>query len=396
MIRIVCGVIGLTFLCWNGFGQSAGGFKSYKTQEDYCRENPKMPTCIDGRPFKNVDLGSVGIYKPPASAPASSGGARSTARPPQRQQAPEASPDVALQDWRFSHSSPALLININIKSLLQSPIWKTLLSVWAAGGVDLKAEDVDKVRSALGDIGQLLISVSANRTSTPSVLILAKGNVDSALGLLLRSDPSMQSKRLDAFTMLIGDPDSMRFATLQMQGHFPRKTWNPLQQTATLESQKYDVWVGVDPRHLASMGSLLGGGSNQATAMLANLRGFSVGIYLRDQIRIEAGLEAPSPDIAQRMLAAYQQMQARQKSGQEQVWTTVEGAKLQFIAIVDPAQFKGGPGFDSAAAQMMAPQIGPLLHALAGLGSTPRPASAEPPNPSQGKIVIQGLENGPK
>jgi hypothetical protein len=45
---------------------------------------------------------------------------------------------------------------------------------------------------------------------------------------------------------------------------------------------------------------------------------------------------------------------------------------------------------------MMAPQIGPLLHALAGLGSTPRPASAEPPNPSQGKIVIQGLENGPK
>src|SRR5258706_15326133 len=133
MIRILFAVIGLTLRCSSGFAQSAGGFKSYKTREDYCRDNPKMPTCIDGRPIKNIDLGTVGIYKPPTGGSATSGAARGTARPQQHQQPAQArsAVEITLQDWRFSHQSPAMLININIKSLLQSPIWTTLFSALA-------------------------------------------------------------------------------------------------------------------------------------------------------------------------------------------------------------------------------------------------------------------------
>src|SRR2546427_654510 len=82
MMRILFGLMSLTLLSSSGFGQSAGGFKSYKNQEDYCRDNPKMPTCIKIGPVG--DLTGIGIYKPPTGAPASSGSARGTAPARQR------------------------------------------------------------------------------------------------------------------------------------------------------------------------------------------------------------------------------------------------------------------------------------------------------------------------
>ena len=68
---------------------------------------------------------------------------------------------------------------------------------------------------------------------------------------------------------------------------------------------------------------------------------------------------------------------------------TAEGSKLQYIEIVDAKELKGG--LDPTVAQMLGPQIGPLIQALAGSGSTARSASAAPPKP-RGAIVIQGLD----
>jgi hypothetical protein len=292
--------------------------------------------------------------------------------------------EVPLHDWRFSHSSPAMLINVNIKSLLQSPIWTALFSTWTAGG----SADLEKARLALSDIGQVLISISPNRAKTPSVLMLAMGNVDSALGAMLRSSAGMQSKRLNAFSMLVGDPDSLEMASHRMQSKFPQTTWNSLQQTATLESMKYDVWVGIDPRYLTNVGSMLGVAPSAAMSMLTNLRGLSVGIYLREQIRIEAGIEAPSPEIAQRMLAAYQQKAA----ANGHVWVNADGAKVQYIAIVDAKELSAGAGLDASTAQMIGPQIGSAIQALAKLGGSPRPDNSATPKQAPGAIVIQGLK----
>jgi hypothetical protein len=181
-----------------------------------------------------------------------------------------------------------------------------------------------------------------------------------------------------------------------MRSSGARTTWNALQKTATREALKYDAWIGFDPSHLASMASAVGGGSRPELAMLANLRGLSVGLYLRDQIRLEAALEAPSPETADRMLAAYQQMEAKRQGARDpmggQVWATVDGAKLRFILIVEPSRLKDLPILDPATAQMIGPQITPLIQALAGLGSAPRSASATSPKPAQGAIVIQGLD----
>jgi hypothetical protein len=397
MIRMLSGTIALTFFALCGFGQQPGGFKAYKNQEEYCRENPKMPTCIDGRQM-GEDLRKAldkGLYKPP-TGPVSTGGAtRTTARPQQRTLRTDAgpAPEVALQDWQFSHLSPAILASINIKSLLQSPIWTTLFSAY---GVQFKAGEMENVRSALSDIGLILVSVSPGARRNLSTLMLARGNVDGPFGALLRSGDGVQSKRLNAFTMLAGDADSLEMASHRMQSKFQRTTSNTLQQTATLEALKYDAWIGLDPRLLSSLAARLGGGSSQAMAMLTSQRSLSLGLYLRDQIRIEAQLEASSPELAERMLAAYRQAEAKEKEpAGTQVWAAVEGAKLKFTAIMAPNQLKLDADFDDAA-KMIGPQLAPLIQALAGLASAPRLAGDGPPKAQQGTIVIQGLAGGPK
>lgn len=387
--------IAAPLLTCGSFAQTAAPIKSYKTQEDYCRENPQMPTCIKGKPLG--DIGAGIIYKPPVTPAAPAGTARRTARP----QAPEVNSltAVKLEDWRFSHPSPAMLISINIGSLLRSPVWATLFAA-GAGSAQWKPADLEKARTALSEIGQMLISVSPNGTANPSVLMLARGNVDGAFGAMLRSGSGAQAKRLDAITLLIGDAQSLEFANLRIRGAAGRTTWNPLQQAATREALKYDAWIGIDPRHLASMASAFGGGSNPAPGMLANLRGFSLGVYLRDQIRAEAALDAPSAEMAERMLAAYQQIQAKQPAGKDplggHVWVATEGAKLRFIKIIEASRLNQVPGLDAATAQMIGPHIAPLIQALAGLGSSAQAQTAAPPKPAQRAIVIQGLEGGPK
>src|SRR5438552_15879546 len=164
MIRSLLVCLSLVLLACSGSAQTPFP-KAYKTQEDYCRENPKMPTCIKGKPLKMTDFNSGVIYKPPVSSGAPAAAAPRSGRTQARPVAP-----MGLADWRFSHSSPAMLISMNIGSLLQSPVWTPPFSALGANGADS-----EKARAALGDIGQLLISIQ-NGTPSPSVLMLAKGN----------------------------------------------------------------------------------------------------------------------------------------------------------------------------------------------------------------------------
>jgi hypothetical protein len=200
--------------------------------------------------------------------------------------------------------------------------------------------------------------------------------------------------------MLLGDAGSFEMAANRMRSDFARMPLNLLQQTAVREAQKYDIWVGVDPRHLASLASALGAVPNQGFAVLSNFRAISVCLYLRDQIRMEAALDAGSPDIANRLLANFQQKDTRQQDPLgTQVWSSVEGSTVRFIAIVDANRLRTVPGFDAARAQMTGWQMAPLIRALAGLDAARESTPAEPSAtsaPTPAAIVIQGLAGGPK
>ncbi len=406
MMRVVSGFMVLALLpC---FGQSTTNRTGFPTQEEYCRDNPKAAMCPNGRPV-SADNPLVFYTPPPPSInlPAAGGSSHRSAPPAARQPARTPVSEMALQDWRFSHQAPAMLVSINMASLLQSPMWASLFSELGVGGANLQTAAIDNVRSALGDIGQILVSISANGTKNPSVLMLARGNMDSPAGAWLRSNPGTQIKRIDPITTLIGEGSSLEFANMRMQSKAPRTTFNPLQQTATREALKYDAWIGLDPRQLTSMASSLGaskmgGGPNPALAMLGNLRAISVGLYVRDQLRMEAVLETSSPDMAARMLAAYQESEAKAKAGRDQsegqIWAVVEGSNLRFTEIVDASHLKSATTMDPAVAQMIGPQIASLIQTLAGSKPAQSASAAAPPkaSPSSGKIVIQGLDGGPK
>src|SRR5258708_3986405 len=157
--------------------------------------------------------------------------------------------------------------------------------------------------------------------------------------------------------------------------------------------------MGVEPRHLASMASSFGGSSPIPAPVLAARRGISLGVYLRDHLRMEASLDAPSPDVAERMLAAYQQAEAKRPAPQgRQGWVTVEGAELRYVEIVELSRMKDLTVLDASTAQMLGPQTAPRSQALTGLGSAQVSAAAPSPKPAQkgGVIVIQGLDGGPK
>jgi hypothetical protein len=113
----------------------------------------------------------------------------------------------------------------------------------------------------------------------------------------------------------------------------------------------------------------------------------SAGLYLRDQIRLEAAMDTPSADLAARMVTAYE---AKRQTGQ--VWVSAEGAKVRYIEIVDASRMKSLPGLD---VQTLGTKIAPLIQALAASGAGAQSQSAAAPKPS-GAIVIQGLAGGPK
>jgi hypothetical protein len=390
VLRIALAWMTLASTC---LAQNAGGFKSYKNHEDYCFDNPKAPTCIKMVPLKPGDLTVVspGVVRLPAARTPTSRTTSSYAG------APSPHPAVALQDWKFAHASPALLLNINVRALLQSPMWKALTA---------SLPGAENVRTALGDVGQILISASASG-GKPSTLMLVRGNVDSPLIAAMRSSGGMQSQRLDAFTVLVGEANSLPHAGLRMNAKYS-PTSTGLLGTATEESMKYDFWIALDPRFLGAMAANSGAGGAKAEmqAALAVMRGLTLGIYLRDQIRFEASIEAPSAEIANRMLGAYREMEAQQKESKDnpfgnQIWASTDGAKLRFIAIADPAKFNGSSEMGSDGAKLLGPQLGPLLQALSALSSQPAAAapvaaSTEPPKQQRGTIVIQGLEGGTK
>ncbi len=251
-------------------------------QDKYCRDNPKDSSC--GETKKPIDIEALTgpKYRPPGGVPSTGAAPRRTARP---NTAPEPMMPVALHDWRFAHPSPALLLSVNIRSLLKSPIWGTLLPVPVA--------DLEKARPSLSAIGQILLSLNPGGTAAPSLLILAKGEVDGLAGAWLRSGEGLQAKRLDAVTMLVGDPQSLKFADLRMRGPATWSSSDRLLKSAT-DSMKYDAWIGVEPRYLSSLASAFGQQLSPAMAGLASLRSLSLGLYLRDHIRLEASFDTAS------------------------------------------------------------------------------------------------------
>jgi hypothetical protein len=170
--------------------QQAKPFPSYKTQEEYCAANPKMPTCIklNWDPKKlNVsgmtDEQLESIRR--LSGTSKSGPVRRTVTTASAASAKVDVIPVALAagktDWRFAHPNAAALISLNIRAILSSPALESLFSQFTgqltAQFPGLNPSDLSKTRALLSSVDRICVSVQSGG-ATPETVALITGHFD--------------------------------------------------------------------------------------------------------------------------------------------------------------------------------------------------------------------------
>ena len=352
--------------------------KSWSSYEDYCHDNPHAMTCHDGKP---IDISEAmkqyeyhqksedsTVSAPTAARPVRTAPRVTTLSPRAPRSRASASPTVIQigeLDWRFVHPHPDLLIGMDLESLLGSELMRTLLRGWA-GKLGATPKEQDQMLAGLGDAKRILISIY-----NKDMLAMMVGNIGN-----LPVGPQaggLQFTRLSEDTALMGT-EGGSFGALTRLKLQPLP--NPQQDEAKLMARTYDFWVWCKAERFA--------GLNTGVSWHTPVKKFKMGATFRDGFNFQMILETPDGDSAAHLLA---EMQKGAPSG---MTGAVEGNAVRYAMVLDrdrALQRFAGFMTDSLGKQF-APLIAAARQMSAGHGAGTRP--------SAGKIVIDGLDDGPK
>lgn len=356
---------------------------SYKSQEDYCYHNPDMPTCIKGKPIDLKDLQP--IYNPNSPAPARSTTVertrpvRSVASPtpatvapgpainvPQARRKRGAPGDIRLGvlDWRLLHQEPDMLIGLNMSGLAESDLARTLIGQWA-GKLGATEDEQKTLLAALSDIPQAVISIQRKE-----IIAVLTGHTDS---FPERANiGGLQTVRVSADTIVLGTPGAVNWAVWRL--NFNSAPTASIQEGQQL-ARTNDFWAWGKPRALAAFGQ------NVQNSPVSKFR---LGVNFKDDFRLDMFLETPDAATAAKVLeASLKQAPKALKAG-------VEGSVIHYALIFDrEAALQRFAGFMT---DPMGKQFAPLLAAARQIAAQ----GTASPRPAPGKIVIDGLEDGPR
>jgi hypothetical protein len=389
----------------------------YSSNEDYCAKNPDAPTCKNGKPLDmhfvapNTDewcekypaaLGCrdghfVGTPNFPGAAPGTTPGTTKTRSVAPRATAPalytppvpstpqanapagyrlpapptgrKGSPvDIRLGelDWRLLPSQSDLLIGINLGNLLESEVARTLLREWA-GKLGATQEEQDKLLAGIGDVTQAVISVHQREMLAVLVGNLEDFSQSSQIG-------GLQVMRVSADTVLLGSPEALRWAMFRLKFG--------LAMTAALEeqqqlSQTYQFWAWAKPAALAALG--------QGVSSNSPLTKIKIGASLKDRFRMDMIMDAADAAAAKRVL------ESSRKTAPRDFQASVEGASVHYALILDRTATLAR--FGSFMTDSVGKQFAPLLAAARQISAAKASGTARP---APGKVVIDGLDDGPK
>jgi hypothetical protein len=352
--------------------------KSWSSYEDYCHDNPHAMTCHDGKPIDISEAMKQYEYHPKpedskVSAPAAARPVRTAPRvttlsaraPRTRSSASPSIIQVGELDWRFAHPHPDLLIGMDLESLLGSELMRTLLRQWA-GKLGATTKEQDQMLAGLGDAKRILISIY-----NKDMLAMMVGKIGN-----LPQGPQtggLQFTRLSEDTALMGT-EGGSFGALTRLKLAPLP--NAQQDEAKLMARTYDFWVWGRADRLAGLGA----GANGNTPV----KKIKLGVSFRDGFNLQMVLDTPDGASAAHLLA---EMQKGAPSG---MTGAVEGNSVRYAMVLDrdrALQRFAGFMTDSLGKQF-APLIAAARQMSAGHGAGARP--------SAGKIVIDGLDDGPK
>jgi hypothetical protein len=367
------------------FGSVALGqnFPAYKNQEDYCSHNPDAVGCRDGKPVNVVEemqknwekIQKDNQFKFTPTSPATMTApqpTRMTAPPPSMRVPParaSASPaliQVGELDWRFAHPHPDLLIGIDLENLLGSELMRALLRDWA-GKLGATPEEQDKMLTGLGDGKRILISIF-----NQDILAMMVGNIGELPDTAMPG--GLRFTRLSNDVTLLGSQVGTFGAMTRLK---LKALPNPQQEEAKLMARTYDFWVWGKADRLAGLGR-----SMSATTPVKRIK---MGASFRDGFNFQLILDTADPVSAARLLASMRKTSPRGMQG------AVEGSSVRYAMALDrDAALQRFAGFMT---DSVGKQFAPLVDAARQMST--RQAGAGAPR-SAGKIVIDGLDDGPR
>ncbi len=321
-------------------------------------------------------------------------------------------------DWRFAHPDADLKMTLNVQALVNSPSIAKAIEQSKAQAKDNAAQiqfalaHTADLRSHLrigapkgggpdGKLPQVGKSTARKAASDMDVLVQVTGTFDpQSIASFFPSTGASKVKVVGPHTLLIGEGDSFARAAERIAAP-------PLQSDDPVRGDDSDFWISANYAFLARQAS----GANQPLpALFQSLRDVSIGLNLGglnlgDAPEINMLLTASDAAGAGEILKTFQDAvvqlaQATPMAGAAAKALTMkqDGAKIRLHFVVPPELVAFGQQMaqqQAAASGGLPAQLLPLLGTL-GLGRAPAAAAPAPPPQNGGKIVIYGLDDGPK
>lgn len=298
----------------------------------------------------------------------------------------------APSDWRFAHPNADLKVAINVHALLMAdPVAKAIEQYKAQPNAN--PAQVDFVMAVLRTIDRVAMSARQQGPNDTDALVLMTGSFDPALiTAFFPKTGKSQAKAVGPHALLIGEGDSFSAAVTRMSG--PVDPAN-----ADADPDPSDIWVEAKAAFIAKQ-------SNQdLPPMFQGLKTVAVGLKVADSPELNVVLGAADNDGASGLLGMVKLLTSQlavatpaATSAMKALTFQQDGSKVKLHYVIPPEALAALQQ-QAASAQLPAQlptQLAPFLTAL-GVGAAAQPkvgAAAQPQN--DGKIVIHGLDGGPK
>jgi hypothetical protein len=264
----------------------------YRNLEEYCRENPKMPNCMDSSKWNLKGLNQPNpAYKPK--------------RPAAVQQPPR-----AVRDWRvpmsaeplpagqaqahFPHPSSGMLISVRPKALLESKLLANLAARLTGGETSQGAQPAVVLE-------EIHLAIGSTASGQKSILMM----VSAPTAALARIGDDVRSKGItacfvDATTLLVGAYADVNDAVQRIlppkgtRGGAP----SPLPGSAEI-AKDADFWLAAR-REYAKLNQKDG---TTAPGLTAGVTGITMGLRVREGLDLDVLLHTKDPSVADKLLA---------------------------------------------------------------------------------------------
>jgi hypothetical protein len=316
----------------------------------------------------------------------------------------------AQADWRFAHPNADVRISVNLQAVMKSPPIVELVKKAQSGPKDQAAQmqfalgllsSVDRISISARQIGAATPAKKAQAAGDTDVLAFVTGSFDPAfIQSFFPSTGTSRVKQIGPHSILIGEGASFDQAVLRMAGSPSAGPSDELEQS--------DIWFSGNAAVMSQPST-----SQAMPPAFKAMRAFSFGMNLGDSTELSMILTANDAAGASQMLKAVRESlgpltQAPQAAAmlEQALQIKQDGARLRLHFVAPPELMRMAQA--QAASGSFAQQLQPLMGmmGLPGGSATASSAAAQGPKgtvrtpivadpPSNGKIMIYGLDDGP-